>query len=219
MTYSSFEKCRAKFARLNSMRAIVGIVGCLLFASAGFSTSVLASEGDTSLSQRGGYVLSKGDLSRDTNHVALMFAAARSFHGPMSFLGLEAMHQLSFLYDSFYALGEDQLKYPIVPHAQARIIEPTFAFDFCFFSTRRVRPCLGAGFSAVYLQSSIQNYQMYAAFPAQARIMYASFDNIFFYELGVRYRSFQNRTDGYLAKHADLMSFFGIGLFFPGQGM
>lgn len=203
--------------RFAPMRACLAYV--LVTLSVPFSSRAQASEGDTSFSQRGGYVLSKGDLSRDTSHVALMFSAARSFHGPMSFLGLEAMHQLSFLYDNFYALGDEQLKFPIVPHAQARIIEPSFALDFCLFSNRRVRPCLGAGFSAVYLQSSIQNYQIYAGFPAQARVMYASFDNLFFFEAGVRYRSLQNRMEGYLAKHADLMSFLGIGLFFPGQGL
>ncbi|MEN9825626.1 MAG: hypothetical protein RI953_1371 [Pseudomonadota bacterium] len=178
-----------------------------------------ATQGDTTLSQRAGYILSKGDLSRDPNHLGLMFSWTRSFAGPMKFLSSEMMHRFSILYDSFYALGDETLLFPIVPHAQARIIEPSVHFEYCLFSQFRVRPCVGAGVSLVYLQSSIQNYQIYAAAPLEARLLYANPERIFFFEAGARYRSFQNRVEGFVAKHADLMSFFGIGLFFPSDGL
>jgi len=191
----------------------------LIILSSLFSNSTNAAQGDTSLSQRAGYVLSQGDLSRDANHLGHMFSFTRTFHGPMKFLNSEAMHRFSLLYDSFYTLGEDNLLFPIVPHAQARLLEPSIHFEFCLFSTSRIRPCLGAGFSAVYVQSSIQNYQIYAALPAEARIIYASAERIFFFEAGARYRIFQNRIEGYVAKHVDLMPFVGPGLFFPSDGI
>lgn len=178
-----------------------------------------ATQGDTTISQRAGYVISNGDLSRDKNHLGHMLTVTRTFHGPIKFLNSELMHRFSILYDSFYTLGEDNLLFPIVPHAQARLIEPSIHFELCLFSTWRLRLCVGGGFSGVYLQSSIQNYQIYATAPAEARILYASSERIFFFEAGVRYRTFQNRVDGYVAKHNDLMPFIGIGLFFPGDGI
>lgn len=201
--------------RLNS--SIVGF--CALFVLCTPSKTARAAQGDTTLSQRAGYVISSGDLSRDKNHIGQMFSFTRTYHGPMKFLNTELMHRFSVLYDSFYTLGDDNLLFPIVPHAQARLIEPSIHFELCLFSTWRLRPCIGGGFSGVYLQSSIQNYQIYAAAPAEARLLFASKDNLFFYEAGARYRTFQNRVDGYVAKHNDVMPFVGIGLFFPGEAM
>ncbi|MFZ9521270.1 MAG: hypothetical protein ACO3A4_12415 [Silvanigrellaceae bacterium] len=178
-----------------------------------------ATPGDTTLTQRAGFVMSKGDLSRDPNHLGLMLTWTRAFAGPIKFLNMELMHRVSVLYDSFYALGEDSLLFPLLPHAQTRIVEPSIQFELCLFSQYRLRPCLGTGVSLVYLQSSIQNYQMYASAPAEARLLYANAERTFFFEAGARYRSFQNRIEGYVAKHADLMSFVGIGLFFPGDGL
>ncbi|MEN9528591.1 MAG: hypothetical protein RI932_464, partial [Pseudomonadota bacterium] len=128
------------------------------------------------------------------------------------------LHRLSVLYDSFYALGAENLLFPIVPHAQTRIIEPSLQLELCLFSSWKFRPCFGAGFSVVYLQSTIQNYQIYGAFPAEARLVYASAERIFFFEAGARYRTFQNRVEGYSAKHKDLMPFVGLGVFFPSEG-
>lgn len=175
-----------------------------------------AAQGDTTLSQRGGYVLSRGDLSRDANHVAFMFSATHTYHGPSSILSTEFMHRFSVLFDTFYALGEDTLLFPITPLSQARIIEPSIHFDLCLFAKWRIRPCMGAGLSLVHLQSSVQNYQMYAGIPVEARFIYASAGNIFFYEIGARYRTLQNRIEGYIAKHSDLMPFFGLGIMIPG---
>ncbi len=182
------------------------------------SHTASAAQGDTTFSQRAGYVMSKGDLTRDGHHLGHMFSATRSFHGPMKLLNSEVMHRFSLLYDTFYALGEETLLFPIIPHAQTRIIEPSLHLELCLFSTWKFRPCLGAGFSAVYLQSTIQNYQIYAAFPSEARLVYTSAERIFFYELGARYRTFQNRIEGYTAKHEDIMTFVGIGVFFPSEG-
>lgn len=71
--------------------------------------SARAAQGDTSFSQRGGYVISQGDLSRDKNHLGHMLTMTRTFHGPIKFLNTEAMHRFSVLYDSFYTLGEETL--------------------------------------------------------------------------------------------------------------
>lgn len=184
-----------------------------------FPAASHAAQGDTSFSQRAGYVMSKGELSRDKSHLGHMFSATRTFHGPIKFLNSEVMHRFSVLYDTFYTLGNDTLLFPVVPHAQIRLIEPSVHFEFCLLAQFRIRPCLGAGFSAVYLQSSIQNYQIYAAAPAEARLIYASADRIFFFELGARFRTFQNRVEGYVARHTDLMPFLGLGLFFSGDGI
>lgn len=143
-----------------------------------------------------------------------MLSFTRSFHGPTRFLKTEAMHRFSVLYDSFYTLGSETLLFPLVPHAQTRLIEPSIHFEACLFATKAIRPCAGAGFAAVYLQSSIQNYQIYAAAPVEVRLAYAASD-VFFAEFGARFRMFQNRVDGYVAKHSDLMYFFGLGVFTP----
>ena len=195
-----------------------GILTALVFLSARQSKA-FAAQGDTTISQRAGYVTSRGDLSRDTNHLGQMFSVTRTFNGPMKFLNLEFMHRFSVLYDSFYTLGDDNLMFPIVPHAQTRLIEPSIHFELCLFSTWHFRPCVGGGLSAVYLQSSVQNYQIYAAVPAEARLMYSSEEKIYFFEAGARYRAFQNRVEGYVAKHRDVMTFVGIGLFFRGESM
>ena len=176
-----------------------------------------AAAGDTSLTQRAGYVLSRGDLSRDKTHHGHMFSVTRTFDGPMSFLNIESMHRISILYDSFYTLGDDNLLFPVIPHAQSRLIEPSLNLEFCIFARSFLRPCASVGFSAVYLQSTIQNYQIYAALPVEARIIYNPSDKIYFFEAGARYRTFQNRVGGYVAKHIDLMPFIGIGLFFSGR--
>lgn len=187
----------------------------ILFNSV-LDSSANAAQGDTSLTQRAGYSISQGDLSRDKNHLGHMLTVTRTFHGPTKFLNIEAMHRVSVLYDSFYTLGDDTLLFPLIPHAQARLIEPSFQVEFCLFSTWRIRPCLGGGISGVYVQSSIQNYQIYAAAPVEARVIYASHDGIFFFDAGARFRKFQNRVSGYVAKHQDFMPFMGIGLFFSG---
>jgi hypothetical protein len=197
----------------------VGFTLFSLFASSPTPSTAQAAQGDTTISQRAGYVFSSGDLSRDKNHHGQMFSITRTYHGPLKFLNTELMHRFSILYDSFYTLGDNNLLFPVVPHSQARLIEPSIHFELCLFSTWRLRPCVGGGFSAVYLQSSIQNYQIYAAAPAEARILYASTERIFFVEAGARFRTFQNRVDSYVAKHNDLMPFLGIGLFFPGDGL
>lgn len=173
----------------------------------------VADQGDTSVYQRAGYVLSSGNLTRDQSHLGHMFSIARTFHGPLKFLQIEALHRFSLLYDSFYTLGTDTLLFPLVPHAQTRLIEPSVHFEFCLFSKSRLRPCVGAGFSAVYLQSSVRNYQIYAAFPAEIHLTYLVSKSSFFVDVGARYRSFQNRVDGYIAKHTDLMGFLGLGVF------
>jgi len=199
---------------LNTISACFSFLAlCLL------SKAARAAQGDTSFTQRAGYVISSGDLSRDKNHLGHMLSVTRTFHGPVKFLNSELMHRFSVLYDSFYTLGPDNLLFPIVPHAQVRLIEPSIHFDLCLFSTWRLRPCIGGGFSGVYLQSSIQNYQIYAAAPAEVRILYANSERIFFFEAGARFRTFQNRVSGYVARHNDLMPFLGIGLFFPGDGL
>lgn len=181
------------------------------------SDNALAAAGDTSITQRAGYVVSRGELSRDKTHHGHMFSMTRTFDGPMSFLYIESMHRLSVLYDSFYTLGNDTLLFPVVPHAQARLIEPSLNLEFCIFARSALRPCASVGFSAVYLQSTIQNYQIYAALPVEARVIYNPADKIYFFEAGARYRTFQNRVEGYVAKHIDLMPYLGIGLFFSGR--
>gem|GEM_PF-376161 len=192
---------------------------CVCFGFYSQSETALAAQGDTTISQRAGYVISDGNLSRDRNHLGQMFSITRTFHGPMKFLNTELMHRFSILYDSFYTLGDNNLLFPVVPHTQARLIEPSIHFELCLFSTLNLRPCIGGGISGVYLQSSIQNYQIYAAAPAEARLLFASKDRLFFFEVGARYRQFQNRVDGYVAKHKDVMPFIGIGLFFPGEAI
>jgi len=200
----------------NRARVALQIASFLIYFSV--ENSAQAAPGDTSFSQRGGYVMSQGDLSRDKNHLGHMLTVTRTFHGPIKFLNTEAMHRFSVLYDAFYTLGDETLLFPLIPHAQARLIEPSFQLEFCLFSTWRIRPCLSGGVSGVYLQSSIQNYQIYASAPVEARLIYASQTSIFFFEVGARFRRFQNRVGGYVAKHQDFMPFMGLGLFFAGSG-
>lgn len=209
-------KHKTTTARLPLAGLMVGTLLLLLFSSL-VSANASAAVGDMSFSQRAGYVISKGDLSRDPSHLGHMFAATRVFNAPVSFLSIEPMHKFSLLVDSFYALGKDKLLFPLIPNAPVRLIEPSFSIDFCFLSAWAIRPCFGAGFTAVYLQSSIQNYQVYATIPAEARVVYASSGRIFFLEAGARYRAFKNRVEGFVAQHSDVMPFVGIGLFFTGR--
>ncbi|MEY3903239.1 MAG: hypothetical protein RL189_2545 [Pseudomonadota bacterium] len=191
----------------------------IIVTSIVFSKNSLAAQGDTTFTQRAGYVQSKGNLSRDAHHIGLHFTASRTYHGPMKYLGAEMMHRFSVLYDTFYTLGPETLLFPVLPHAQTRIVEPSLHLELCLFTTKRMRPCVGGGFAAVYLQSSIQNYQLYAAFPIEARLAWYSPESFYFFEAGARMRSFQNRIEGYVAKHTDVMPFVGIGLFFAGEAM
>ncbi|NBW81014.1 hypothetical protein EBR21_04595, partial [bacterium] len=75
------------------MCALIGV--CSIF----LTPRAFALVGDTTWSQRAGYIISKGDLSRDTNHLGLMITMTRTFHGPMKFLNSEVMHRFSALYD------------------------------------------------------------------------------------------------------------------------
>jgi len=179
--------------------------------------SALAVMGDTNFTPRIGYALTEGNLSRDKDHQAYMFSFTRTFTDTKSFLGIEFSHQFSLVYESFYTLGAENLYFPLVPHVQTRAIEPTISLEMCLFGTKRLRPCLAGGMGAVYLFSNVQNYQIYGVAPAQFRIAYYSPDQLFYYELGARYRQIQNRMEGFVAKHKTIMPFFGIGLHWGGE--
>jgi hypothetical protein len=196
-----------------TLRIASALVGFLIVET------LYAAQGDTTLSQRAGYVLSQGNLSRDATHLGHMFSLTRTFHGPVKFLNTEALHRFSILYDTFYTLGENELLFPLIPHTQSRIVEPSINFEICPLSGWRVRLCVGAGFSTVFLFSSKDDYQLYAGLPAEARLQYASQDGLFFFEAGARYRVLQNRVSGFIARHTDLMPFAGLGLFFAGNGI
>jgi hypothetical protein len=129
------------------------------------------------------------------------------------------MHRFSVLYDSFYALGEAELLFPLIPHKQTRILEPSLSFELCPLAGWKVRLCAAGGFSAVFLHSSTDNYQLYAGFPVEARLQFTSAEGFFFFEAGARLRTIQNKVDGFIARHKDLMPFAGIGLLFPGDGL
>lgn len=186
---------------------------------ASYSQFSSAAQGDTTISQRAGYVLSEGNLSRDATHLGHMFSFSRTFHGPIKLLNTEFMHRFSILYDTFYTQGETKLLFPLLPHTQSRIIEPSVNFEVCPLAGWKVRLCLGTGFSTVFLYASKDDYQLYAGLPADARLQYTSAEGILFFEAGARYRKIQNRIEGYIARHTDLMPFVGLGLFFSGNGI
>jgi len=191
---------------------VAGMFLCLATVNSGF-----ARDGDLILTQRAGLASSQGRLSQDQNHLGLMFSVARAFHGPSKILNSDFLQRFSVLTDSFSALDKEQLWFPLVPDAKLRLRELSIEFDLCLFSKWSIRPCMGGGLSAVHVQSSIQDYQIYAAFPFEARFVYASPGKYLSVELGARVRSFQNRMEGFVAKHSDIMPFVGFGLFFAGR--
>lgn len=168
--------------------------------------------GDTNFTPRIGHALTKGNLSRDKDHPSYMFSFSRTFTDTKKFLGAEFSHQFSLVYETFYTLGPDNLYFQLIPHAQTRSLEPTVSLELCLFGNMRLRPCFAGGLGAVYMFSNIQNYQIFGVAPAQFRISYFSPDQIFYYEIGARYRHIQNRMEGFVAKHVTVMPFFGIGL-------
>jgi hypothetical protein len=203
--------------KLNSIKNIISILIVLIAFSLLKIQSAWAAIGDTNFTPRVGYSLTAGDLSRDKDHPAYMLSFTRTFTETKSFLGIEFSHQFSLVYETFYTLGEDNLFFPLVPHAQTRALEPAISLEMCLFGSKRLRPCLAGGLGAVYFFSNVQNYQIYGVAPAQFRISYYSPDMIFYYEIGARYRQTQNRMEGFVAKHKTIMPFFGIGLHWDGQ--
>lgn len=171
-----------------------------------------AAEGEIFLSQRVAYMTSEGKLSKNKNHIGYMSSVARSFSGSANFLSLDLIQRIGFLSETFYALDKEKLWFPLVPDSKIRILEPSIEFDVCLFSKSILRLCGGGGISAARVQSSSQDFQTYASYPFEARVLYKSSNGAFLMEAGFRKRVFENRMEGFLAQHSDVMGFVGLGV-------
>lgn len=195
--------------RSASLAAAIGVLGLSSFSA--------FAEISTSLSQRVGITKSKGQLSRDELHPSFMFALTQSFLGSQNRARMSITHQFTLLYDTFYSRAADTLAFPVGAERQVNLIEPGFAVEACPFSSFSVYPCLSAGLSNIYIKTDSQNYQTYGSFPYQFRFVYIAQEPALFFEIGARYRMFNNRVAGVDAKQEDIFGFIGFGLNFSGR--
>lgn len=166
---------------------------------------------DLQIFQRAGISRSMGDLSISPYHLSAQAGFNSTLNSFASTMGLDLTHEVSVYYDSFKTRGENTLLFPITSLAQARILEPAITFEACAFSATPIRFCAGGGFSLVHLQTTIQNYQMYFGLPANLRLVYVARESPWFFEANARYRSFRNRIEGFVSKHADITYMLGVG--------
>jgi len=207
MTVSALKQHRTRF-RLPEVLAI------LVFFVFSEIPEAHAERGSVSVINRGGTSLNRGNLSRDQRYPTYGLAVTRIIsvdsEGRMSLANVFSVN-----HSTFYTQNKETLKFPLVARASHQLIEPAFLYDVCFFSYTAVRPCLAAGISAIYLRHNADNYQMYTAFPAQARLQFVSRAGLIF-EFGGTFRRFSFRTEGNLAWSQDVSAFLGMGLFLTG---
>lgn len=175
-----------------------------------------ASEGDMAVFQRGGTSNNKGTLSRDSRYPTYTLGFSHSFYTNVGKSGLELSNVISVSHSAFYTLKSPDLRFPLVAKAPYQMLEPAFLYSACFFVYTRVRPCFAGGMSVVYLRHNAQNYAMYSAFPAQARLQIVLPSGIFI-EGGATFRRFSARRNGIVAWNNDLTGFFGLGVLFLSQ--
>jgi hypothetical protein len=174
-----------------------------------------AERGAVSIANRGGTSINRGNLSRDQRYPTYGLAVSRIIGSDVEGLGTSLANVFSASHSTFYTQNKDELKFPLVARAAHQLIEPAFLYDLCFFSYAAVRPCFAAGISAVYLRHNANNYQMYTAFPGQARLQFVSRSGLLL-EFGGTFRRFSFRQDGNVAWNQDVTAFVGMGLFLSG---
>ncbi len=167
---------------------------------------------DVFFTQRVGLTESRGSLAKEYRRLGLQTTLSRSFKSYPMGIPTDFANEISFYTDSFLTRGPDTLYFPVSAHSKATVLEPGLGYDVCLFSMSLVRACLSAGLTLVHLQTGSLNYQMYVGLPAGARLVYVPYDSRFIWEIGTRYRAFQNRTDGFANKHEDLFTYISLGL-------
>ncbi|MBM3381630.1 MAG: hypothetical protein FJY29_04225 [Betaproteobacteria bacterium] len=191
------------------LRVFVRWLGLLCVAPAAAARAEL---GDFFVHQRVGVTESRGSLAREHQRAALQTTLSQSFRTFPTGIPVDIANELSVYLDSFTTRGKDSLYFPLRPQTLARVIEPAFGLDVCFFSMSLVRFCLAGGLSMLHLQTGAEDFQRYVGLPTTARIVIVPFESIFVWELGTRYRKFENRTEGFLNSHEDLFTFVSVGL-------
>lgn len=204
--------------RLQSTRIVVrelAILRIILAVSLIFVVSrpaeAVAEKGAISIVNRAGTSINKGNLSRDVRYPTYGLSLSKATSSESEGFGLEISNVISVSHSTFYTLNKELLQFPVVAKAPYQVFEPMFLYDFCFFSYTYVRPCFAGGLSAIYLRHNANNYQMYTAFPVQARLQFVSRGG-FILETGATLRRFSSRTDGNVAWNQDVTAFIGMGI-------
>jgi len=174
-------------------------------------TRAFAALGDIQFTQRAAFSRSQGDLSKNQSHLSFESSRATVYHSYQNALGLDLYHEFAIFFDAFKTRGTQSLFFPLTPHANARVIEPSLSLGMCLFSQSSFQMCSALGLSLSHIQTTIKNYQMYAGFPVQAKFSYRPLQSVWNVELGARYRTFRNRIEGFVSSHEDISYFIGLG--------
>lgn len=167
---------------------------------------------DFFLTQRVGLTESRGSLAKEYRRLGLQTSMSRSFKSYPWGVAFDFAHEFTFYTDSFLTRGEDNLYFPLNPHARATLLEPALGFDLCTFTMSIVRLCTGGGLSLVHLKTSADNFQMYVGTPVGIRLVYVPETSFVVWEIGTRYRSIQNKVAGFVNQHEDLFTYVSVGV-------
>ena len=189
------------------------ILAILVFFVFFLAPEARAQKGAVSVINRGGTSINQGNLSRDKRYPTYGLAISRVVGSNDEGFGTSLANVFAANHSTFYTQNKDTLKFPLVARAAHQLIEPAFLYDLCFFSYTALRPCFAAGISAIYLRHNANNYQMYTAFPAQARLQIVSRLGLLI-EIGGTFRRFSFRTEGNVAWNQDIIGFVGMGVIF-----
>lgn len=179
--------------------------------SAGISTKGLAALYDNHFLQRVAVTRSTGDLSKNPGHLSFQTNLAKTYASYTSYLGIDLYHEIGVYFDSFKTRGTERLLFPFSPASVARVIEPSISLGACAFSLWSIQLCSSVGISIAHVQTTIQNYQMYGAFPAQLGLVWKPMPSPWSVELGARYRTLRSRLEGYVSSHQDISYSLGFG--------
>lgn len=195
---------------MNTHKLLSWVVFCGTFQSVA-TPEVFAALYDNQYMQRVGVTRSVGDLSKNPGHLSFQTSMAKTYATYQSYLGIDLYHEVGVLFDSFKTRGQDRLLFPLAPTSVARVIEPSISLGSCAFSLSSVQLCTSVGISLAHIQTTIRDYQMYGAYPAQLGLVWKPLQSSWSMELGARYRTLRARQEGYVSAHQDISYSLGLG--------
>ena len=159
---------------------------------------------DLKLTQRLALTRSSGDLSKNPAHLSFQTSIAKTHASYSTNLGIDLYHEFGVFFESFKTRGPERLLFPFAPNSTASLIEPSLSLGGCAFALTSFQLCSSIGLSLVHIQTTIQNYQMYGAYPVQMGLVWRPIQSSWSTEIGARYRTLRNRVEGYVSSHQDL---------------
>jgi len=175
------------------------------------SSGAFAALYDNQYMQRVGVTRSVGDLSKNPGHMSFQTNIAKTYATYQSYLGIDLYHEVGVFLDSFKTRGQDRLLFPFAPTSLARVVEPSMSLGACAFALTSFQLCTSVGISLAHIQTTIRDYQMYGAYPAQLGFVWKPVQSSWSMELGARYRTLRARQEGYVSAHQDISYSLGFG--------